>query len=100
MTFMRWIGVGVFGLGLLNLGNEMARALTSQRGFRLLDTGEVWADLHRSSLLTLQPAVERYLTPWLWDPVILTILTTPLTPMALILGTFILIATSPRLRLR
>lgn len=98
MGIMRGLSIFLIGLAAVNLGYELYRALIWGRDFRLLDTGEVWAGLHRESLLTLQPAVERYLTPVLWDPVILTVLTTPLTPMSFILGAFLFIASSPRLR--
>jgi hypothetical protein len=39
-------------------------------------TGQLWFDLHKDSLLLVQPAIERYLWPWLWNP-IETMLTWP-----------------------
>lgn len=100
MKSFRYIGAVFLFFGTLNFCFEFYNAVFSQRGFRLLDTGEVWARIHRESLLQLQPAVERYLTPWLWDPVIFTVLQTPLTPMCLILGGLCYIAGAPRLSIR
>lgn len=39
--------------------------------------GDVWANIHQTSLLLLQPAIERHVAEWLWDPVILTVLEQP-----------------------
>jgi len=39
--------------------------------------GETWNDVHSNSLLLLQPAIERHVAVWLWDPVMLSILTAP-----------------------
>ena len=44
---------------------------------RLTALGEWWAWIDRDSLLLLQPAVERHLTPVLWDPGIQTLLEWP-----------------------
>ena len=49
--------------------------------FRFADVGEHWFALHPTSLQLLQPAIERHLTPFLWDPVMLTILTLPAAPL-------------------
>jgi hypothetical protein len=32
--------------------------------------GKIWFDLHKNSLLLLQPAIERYLHPWLWGGIV------------------------------
>ena len=39
--------------------------------------GQLWFDIHRDSLQLAQPAIERYILPALWDPVILTVLQWP-----------------------
>lgn len=44
---------------------------------RLTALGEWWAWIHRGSLLLLQPAIERHLSPALWDPGIQTLLVWP-----------------------
>jgi hypothetical protein len=36
--------------------------------------GQLWFDLDRSSLNLVQAVVQRYIHPFLWDPVIVTIL--------------------------
>ena len=36
--------------------------------------GQLWFDLDRSSLNLVQAVVQRYIHPFLWDPIIVTIL--------------------------
>ena len=71
------------GAGLI-LGAALA-ALDLTVAGRLRALGEWWFSLAPNSLQLLQPAVERHLARWLWDPVILSALE---TPAALLLGGF------------
>jgi len=54
----------------------------SGAAFRFQPIGQVWFDFHRNSLLSLQPGVERYLSPVIWEQAIGPML---LWPMALTL---------------
>ncbi|MEO0822525.1 MAG: hypothetical protein AAF074_19120 [Pseudomonadota bacterium] len=65
---------GVIGLGLLAY-DLVASAIAGSLSLSAL--GAWWAAIHRDSLLLLQPAVERYLTPALWDPGIQSVLEAP-----------------------
>lgn len=42
--------------------------------------GKLWFDFHKDSLLLLQPAIERYLHPWLWGGIVQPLLER--TPLA------------------
>ena len=53
--------------------------------------GETWFSIHQNSLLLLQPAVERHLAVWLWDPVIQTVLERPTWLVLGILGAFLVL---------
>ena len=57
--------------------------------------GYVWYALHPTSLQLLQPAIERHIEPyigqWLWDPVMLTLLTTPIWLVLGIVGALLLL---------
>ncbi len=87
---MRWIGsllllaavvVGGFdGLNYLRSGEELFRPI-----------GAWWYQLHSESLLLLQPAIERYILPALWDPVVLTALEQPLAVVLAVLGIVLLL---------
>lgn len=52
-------------------------AATRSGAFALSPLGKVWYSLHSSSLLLLQPAVERYVTPALWRWIIQPVLEAP-----------------------
>lgn len=49
----------------------------------LIATGELWFSLHNGSLNLIQAVTQRYVSPSLWDPVIVTVL---LWPAVLVLG--------------
>ncbi len=77
----RLIAVLFLGLGLWQTYRDWQATTAQSEVFRFADTGQVWFNFHKESLQLIQPAIERYLFQWIWDPVMLTILTTPLAPI-------------------
>ncbi|TVQ55218.1 MAG: hypothetical protein EA355_10400 [Rhodobacteraceae bacterium] len=70
--------------GWLFLGFGVVIAAADMLGAgRLRALGEWWFRLSPDSLQLLQPALERHVARWLWDPVTLTLLQ---APAALLLG--------------
>lgn len=61
--------------------------------------GHWWFQLHSTSLQLAQPAVERYVLPELWDPVIVTVLRWPLAAILAGIGV-VLVLLAIRLRRR
>lgn len=53
--------------------------------------GETWNDIHSNSLQLLQPAIERHVAVWLWDPVILSVLTAPTWLVLGVLGILLIL---------
>jgi hypothetical protein len=53
--------------------------------------GAWWFLLHRDSLQLVQPALERHVAVWLWDPVMLTLLQWPLAAMLALPGAALLL---------
>jgi len=39
--------------------------------------GQLWYNIHPASLNAAQAGIQRYIAPWLWEPVITTILLLP-----------------------
>ncbi len=76
---------GVVGVALLAID------LFETRFGGLRAVGQWWFRLHRDSLQIAQPAIERHVAPWLWDPVILTVLEAPAAPVALALAAVLLL---------
>src|SRR4051812_45584085 len=53
--------------------------------------GQVWNNVHANSLQLLQPAIERHVSPFLWDPVVLSILTTPAWIVLAVIGAILML---------
>ena len=82
LLYLSGIVFVVVGLGFL-VGDIF---LTDEAGVEFHSLGWWWSEIHRESLLLLQPAVERHLTPALWDPGLQTLLEWPAAPQFLIPG--------------
>ena len=55
-------------------------------GLAPIAAGQVWGDIHRSSLALVQSGIERSVAPWLWDPVLAAILSWWAVPVLAIPG--------------
>ena len=45
--------------------------------WKFVPVGKLWFDVHKDSLQLIQPAIERHLWPFLWNPILFTILQWP-----------------------
>jgi len=61
--------------------------------------GDTWNAVHSTSLQLLQPAIERHVAQWLWDPVALNILTAPTWLVLGILGAALMLIGRKKRRL-
>ena len=68
--------------------------------FVLTDFGSVWYWCHPSSLQLLEPAVTRYLSPFLWDPIAVSVLLYPVTSVFGLVGLVLVLLTRKKTRLR
>ena len=82
--FVAWLllGIAVFSFGWAVIDSFNTGA------FRIGALGEQWFRLHKGSLGLLQAGTQRHIAPWLWDPVLQTIL---LWPGWLLFGVFWLV---------
>jgi hypothetical protein len=69
---LRFVGLVFLSLGFAVLASDIARS--GETDLRLSALGEWWYWLSPGSLQLLQPAVERHISPALWDPGIQTLL--------------------------
>lgn len=97
MLILRLIGylLALAGLGFLIV--DGARTIAAG-ALTLTAFGQTWYDLDRASLNGAQAVVQRYVAPWLWDPVIATVLTWPTFAVALGLSLVFVILGRPRRR--
>jgi hypothetical protein len=56
-----------------------------------LTLGQLWYDLNRSSLNLVQAVVQRYIHPFLWDPIIVSILLCWAFAVLMVFGALLLI---------
>ena len=68
--------------------------------FVLTDLGSFWYWCHPSSLQLLEPAVTRYLSPFLWDPIAVSVLLYPVTSVFGLVGLVLVLLTRKKTRLR
>ena len=65
----RWLGAVLIAAAAVSLGYEATVALDAG-GWRTIPAGEIWFRLDNASLNLTQAIVQRYLHPFLWDPLI------------------------------
>jgi hypothetical protein len=80
MRIIRFVLVFLGVLAFLVAGVALAAEIASfAADGKLLakPLGQIWREYHKDSLLLIQPAVERYLHPWLWQSVLFPLLLLP-----------------------
>ena len=78
----RVIGWLLMVLAVATAGHEAISSLNAG-AYDILAFGELWAKIDIASLNLVQAVIQRYVSPWLWDVVILNII---LLPAWLVLG--------------
>jgi hypothetical protein len=73
---LRFLGLWILAAAFVFFVYDGTKSIANQQ-WVYVKVGDVWADIHQNSLLLLQPAIERHVSVWLWDPVMLSILTAP-----------------------
>ena len=76
MGIFRFIGYGFVILALAALGYEAAQAVANN-GWQFFALGELWFKLDAHSLNISQSAIQRYISPWFWEPIITSVLLCP-----------------------
>src|ERR1700758_3902357 len=93
----RLIGWIFFLAGLAGLARDVFAWIESKR-WRPITLGQLWYDLNRSSLNLVQAVVQRYIHPYLWDPIIVTVLLCWAFAVLMVLGAVILAVSGRRAR--
>ena len=97
MLILRLFGylLALAGLGFLIV--DGARTIAAGE-LDLTAFGQTWYDFDRASLNSLQALVQRYVHPYLWDPIIQTVLQWPTFAVALGLSLIFVVLGRPRRR--
>jgi hypothetical protein len=88
--FLRFLGLLLLAGAFIFLVYDGTKSLADHRIY-VTPVGFVWASIHQNSLLLLQPAIERHVAVWLWNPVIQTVLEQPTWLVLGILGTVLIL---------
>ncbi len=91
---IRALGLLVLAAAVVSAGYDGFKSY-GEGTILITKVGDAWSSIDRDSLLLLQPAIERHIEPyigaWLWDPVILTVLTSPLWLVLGVIGVVLLL---------
>jgi len=82
---LRLIGYLSVAAGFVALVIDGARSIANA-GLRFTPVSEVLIAVVQERYQQIQPAIERNIHPWLWDPLLLTVLRAPVAAAALLLG--------------
>ena len=86
----RLIGWIIFLAGVSVLVRDVLVWIDTKR-WAPMALGQLWYDLNHSSLNLVQAVVQRYIHPFLWDPIIVTILLSWAFAVLMILGVLLLV---------
>ena len=86
----RFVGLVLLAAGFIFFVYDGAKTL-ADNVIRITKVGDVWNQVHSTSLQLLQPAIERHVAEWLWDPVVLSVLTAPTWLVLAIVGSLLMI---------
>jgi hypothetical protein len=86
----RFIGFWILAGGFIALVYDGTKSIAGN-ALSFTPLGQIWANIHTTSLQLLQPAIERHVALWLWDPIILGILTAPAWLVFGILGAILML---------
>lgn len=73
MILLRIIGYLLLFLAIAALGAEILMSVEAGEWVALA-VGDVWAEIDRNSISLVQAGLERHVHPYLFDPILLTIL--------------------------
>jgi hypothetical protein len=93
----RLIGWIIFLAGLAVLARDVF-VWIGTKNWAPIALGQLWFDIDRSSLNLVQAVVQRYIHPFLWDPIIVTVLIWWAFAVLMFLGLVILALSGRRAR--
>ena len=87
---LRFVGLWILAAAFIFLVYDGA-GWVANGALNSMQVGQLWSNIHQSSLLLLQPAVERHVAVWLWDPVMITVLEQPVWLVFGIIGAILIL---------
>jgi hypothetical protein len=87
---LRSLGLWILAGGFVFFVYDGTKSIAGDRLF-FTKLSDVWNALNATSLALLRPAIEQHVAQWLWDPVILSVLTAPAWLVLAILGAILML---------
>ena len=87
---LRFLGLWILAAAFVALVIDGTRSIAANAP-QITKLGKTWYDISPNSLVLLQPAVERHVGRWLWNPVIQTILERPTWLVLGVLGAILIV---------
>ena len=99
MIVGRIIGWLFLFIALVALGADIVASLAA-RAIDITPLGQQWFELNRASIGLAQAAIQRYVLPELWDPIIVAVLLWPTWAVFGVIGLILIYAFRRRKRRR
>jgi len=87
---LRFAGLWILAAAFVWLVVDGTKSIAANAIF-ITKLGKAWYDINPGSLLLLQPAIERHVAQWLWNPVIQTVLEQPTWLVLGVLGAILVL---------
>jgi hypothetical protein len=87
---LRSLGLWILAAGFVFFVYDGTKSIAGNQIY-VTKLGDSWNAIHSTSLQLLQPAIERHVAVWLWDPVALSVLTAPTWLVLAVLGAILML---------
>jgi len=87
---LRSLGLWILAAGFVFFVYDGTKSIAGNHLY-ITKLGDTRNAIHSTSLQLLQPAIERHVAVWLWDPVVLSVLTAPTWLVFAVLGAFLML---------
>lgn len=93
--FVKVLGLVLVAAGFIGIVVDGTRSIANQE-IVFAPLGQVLFQMFPETFPILEPAIARHVSPFLWDPVILTVLLWPASLVSFVLGALLLWAAQKR----
>ena len=86
---LRFIGLWLLAAGFVSAVYDGTKSI-ADNALHMTKLSDTWNAVHSTSLAQLQPAIERHVA-WLWDPVVVSVLSAPTFVVFGVLGALLIL---------
>ena len=86
---LRFLGLWALAAGFITVVYDGTKSIADNTLY-FTRISDAWTNIHQSSLIALQPTLERYAT-WLWKPMMTTLLDQPVWLAFVVVGAILIL---------